>query len=115
MKYPSPLITDAQKAVVNIALPQGKTPLITKAFTYDLLTLYAADNSKYTDWILTHKPTGLLLYRFSHGEYKKPLQFAKAIAMIASQWDWRGSDQKLIPRETLKKWFDLRQELELTQ
>ncbi len=111
--YPSPLITDAPKAVIKIASSQGKTPLITKAFTYDLLALYAPENFKYTDWILLHKPTGLPLYRFSHGHYKKPLQFAKAIAMIASQWDWRGSDQKLISRETLKKWFELRKELEL--
>jgi hypothetical protein len=110
---PSPLITDAPKTVINVALPQGKTPLITKAFTYGLLTIHAEDNTKYTSWILSHKPTGVLLHRFSHGEYKKPLQFAKAVALIASKWEWLGTDVRYIQHGTLKKWAELRKELEL--
>ena len=110
---PSPLVTDAPKTVINIKLPQGKTSLITRAFTYDNLSLHAEDNTKYTSWVLTHKPTGYLLHRFSHGDYKKPLQFAKAVALIASQWEWAGTDVKYIQRETLQKWSNLRQELDL--
>jgi hypothetical protein len=112
--YPSPLITDAPKAVINIKMSQGsKTSLITKAFTYGHLALYAEDNTKYTAWNLCHKPTGYLLHRFSHSDYKKPLQFGKAVALIASQWEWAGVDVKYIQRETLQKWSNLRQELEL--
>lgn len=112
-KYPSPLITDAPKAVINVATSEGKIPLITKAFTYGLLSIHAAQNVKYTDWLLRHKPTGLLLHRFSHGYYKKPLQFAKAVALIASQWEWAGTDVRYIQHGTIKKWAELRKELEM--
>lgn len=82
---------------------------LTQGFRQGLLVLFPESTHQFTRWLLVHEPSGGLLATF----WLDDLRLGRAILRIASQFDWRGSDAKLIARETRKAWADLYKEFQL--
>lgn len=107
---PQSLKTSAPIIVAKQATSNGRLPFITRGFKQGQLLLHPVNNFKYTDWNLMTIDSGLILATFSY----ENLALGKAVLLLASKLDWRGSVQSKINPSTIKEWKSIIEFLDLS-